>query len=81
MASYRFLRQFLQEEEKVHLAQMEEVDHEVAKKRDEIIARLLREQSSLENTIQELKEICEKPPCELLKVRLLTGPACVYIKD
>ncbi|XP_066473085.1 zinc finger protein RFP-like isoform X1 [Tiliqua scincoides] len=58
--AFRLLREFLEEEEKLLLAQMEEVD-------EEDIARLSEELSSLENTIREMEEKCEMPPGELLK--------------
>ncbi|XP_053147584.1 E3 ubiquitin-protein ligase TRIM7-like isoform X2 [Hemicordylus capensis] len=69
MAEFRELHQLLEEEEeeKLLLAQMEEVEKEVAKKREEQMAKLSEELSSLEQTIQEMEEKCQQPPGELLQ--------------
>ncbi|XP_067321599.1 E3 ubiquitin-protein ligase TRIM7-like [Anolis sagrei] len=61
------IRQFLEEQEKHLLAQMEELEIQIVRKRDEHLVFLSKEQSSLESLIQELKEKCQQPPAELLQ--------------
>ncbi|XP_066473077.1 zinc finger protein RFP-like [Tiliqua scincoides] len=65
-AEFRQIHQFLEEEERSLLAQMEEVEKEIARRRDEHLARLCRELSSLENVIQEMEEKCQQPASEFL---------------
>ncbi|XP_054831887.1 zinc finger protein RFP-like isoform X1 [Eublepharis macularius] len=67
MAELRKLNEFLEEQEKLLLAQMEEVDKEIARERDEHLARLSKELSSLENLIQEMEEKIQLPASELLQ--------------
>nr|XP_034961064.1 E3 ubiquitin-protein ligase TRIM11-like [Zootoca vivipara] len=64
---FRQLRQFLEEEEKRLLNHVEEVEKEIAGKRDEQLARLSRNLSSLERIIQEMEEKCQQPASELLQ--------------
>ncbi|XP_061469464.1 zinc finger protein RFP-like [Rhineura floridana] len=67
VAEFRWLRQFLEEQEKLLLAQMEEVAKEIARKRDEHLARLSEDLSCLESTIQEMEDKHWKPASELLQ--------------
>ncbi|CAI5768149.1 E3 ubiquitin-protein ligase TRIM7-like [Podarcis lilfordi] len=67
VAEFRRLRQFLEEEEKRILAQMAEVEKEIAAKREEHLARLSRELSSLEGLIREMEEKLQEPASELLQ--------------
>nr|XP_034962963.1 zinc finger protein RFP-like [Zootoca vivipara] len=53
---FRQLRQFLEEQEQVLLAHMEEVEMEIAKNREEQLARLSWKLSSLERIMQEMEE-------------------------
>ena len=69
-AAFRKLHQILEEQEKLLLAQLEEVEKEIARKRDEHLARLSRELSSLGGLIREMEEKHQQPPGELLQVRL-----------
>ncbi|CAI5768331.1 finger RFP-like [Podarcis lilfordi] len=64
---FRQLRQFLEAKEKHLLQEIEEVELEVARRRDEQLARLSRELSSLERIIQEMEEKRQKPASELLQ--------------
>ncbi|XP_066471708.1 tripartite motif-containing protein 10-like isoform X2 [Tiliqua scincoides] len=66
-AEFRQIHQFLEEEEKSLLAQMEEVEKEIARRRDEHLARLCRELSSLGNLIQEMEVKCQQPASEFLQ--------------
>nr|XP_020633026.1 LOW QUALITY PROTEIN: tripartite motif-containing protein 7-like [Pogona vitticeps] len=66
-AEFRKLRQFLEEHEKLLMVQMEEVEKEIARKRDEHLARLSEELSSLGGLIQEMKQKFQQPLGELLQ--------------
>ncbi|XP_066471703.1 tripartite motif-containing protein 10-like [Tiliqua scincoides] len=66
-AAFRQIHQFLEEEERSLLAQMEEVEKEIARRRDEHVVRLCREFSSLGNLIQEMEEKCQQPAREFLQ--------------
>ncbi|KAL8212935.1 UNVERIFIED_CONTAM: hypothetical protein K2H54_059683 [Gekko kuhli] len=67
VAKFRQLHKFLEEQEKLLLAQMEEVEKEVAKKRDQHLAKLSKELSSLEGLIREMEEKSQQPANELLQ--------------
>ncbi|CAI5768146.1 E3 ubiquitin-protein ligase TRIM7-like [Podarcis lilfordi] len=67
VAEFRRLRQFLEEQEKLLLAQMAEVEKEIAAKREEQLARLSRELSSLDSLIREMEEKLQEPASELLQ--------------
>uniref|UniRef100_A0A8D2JJF6 Uncharacterized protein n=1 Tax=Varanus komodoensis TaxID=61221 RepID=A0A8D2JJF6_VARKO len=62
---FRQLHQFLAIQEELLLAQMDEVKQGIAKKREEHMAVLTWEISSLESLIQELEEKCQQPAGEL----------------
>ncbi|XP_053235574.1 zinc finger protein RFP-like isoform X1 [Podarcis raffonei] len=64
---FRELRQFLEEQEKRLLTHVEEVEKEIAGRRDEQLARLSRKLSSLERIIQKMKEKSQQPASELLQ--------------
>ncbi|XP_077779208.1 zinc finger protein RFP-like [Podarcis muralis] len=64
---FRELRQFLEEQEKCLLTHVEEVEKEIAGRRDEQLARLSRKLSSLERIIQEMEEKSQQPASELLQ--------------
>nr|XP_056723570.1 tripartite motif-containing protein 10-like [Euleptes europaea] len=66
-AKFRQLHSFLEEQEKRLLAQMEEVEKEVARNRDQNLAALSEELSSLDSLIQEMEEKCQQPASELLQ--------------
>ncbi|XP_053235396.1 E3 ubiquitin-protein ligase TRIM7-like [Podarcis raffonei] len=67
VAEFRRLHQFLEEQEKRILAQMAEVEKEIAAKREERLARLSRELSSLDSLIREMEEKLQEPASELLQ--------------
>ncbi|XP_077779203.1 zinc finger protein RFP-like [Podarcis muralis] len=64
---FRELRHFLEEQEKRLLTHVEEVEKEIAGRRDEQLARLSRKLSSLERIIQEMEEKSQQPASELLQ--------------
>ncbi|CAI5768153.1 E3 ubiquitin-protein ligase TRIM7-like [Podarcis lilfordi] len=67
VAEFRQLHQFLEEEEKRILAQMAEVEKEIAAQREEHLARLSGELYSLESLIREMEEKLQEPASELLQ--------------
>ncbi|XP_060126771.1 E3 ubiquitin-protein ligase TRIM7-like [Zootoca vivipara] len=67
VAEFRRLHQFLEEQEKRLLAQMTEVEKEIAAKREEHLARLSGELSSLDSLIREMEEKLQEPASELLQ--------------
>ncbi|XP_032998247.1 zinc finger protein RFP-like isoform X2 [Lacerta agilis] len=67
LEKFRQLRQFLEEQEKHLLNHVEEVEKEIAGRRDEQQARLSRKLSSLERIIQEMEEKGQQPASELLQ--------------
>ncbi|XP_015281521.1 PREDICTED: tripartite motif-containing protein 7-like [Gekko japonicus] len=67
LTKFRQLQKFLEEQEKLLLAQMEEVEKEVEKKRDQHLSRLSEELSSLESLIREMEEKHRQPASDLLQ--------------
>ncbi|CAM5097805.1 unnamed protein product [Natator depressus] len=63
------LWQFLEEQELLLLARLEELDKEIEKRRDENVAKLLEELSCLNDMISELEGKCQQPASEFLQVR------------
>ncbi|XP_060094190.1 E3 ubiquitin-protein ligase TRIM7-like [Heteronotia binoei] len=66
-SKFRQLHTFLEEQERLLLAQMEEVEKEVARKKDQQLGRLAEELSSLENLIREMEEKCQQPASDFLQ--------------
>ncbi|XP_077187270.1 E3 ubiquitin-protein ligase TRIM7-like [Paroedura picta] len=66
-AKFRKLRQFLEAQEKLLAAQMEELEKEIAAKRDQHLAELSEALSALESLIREVEEKCQQSPSELLQ--------------
>ncbi|XP_032997858.1 tripartite motif-containing protein 10-like [Lacerta agilis] len=64
---FRQLHQFLEEQEEHLLNEIEEMEKETARRRDEQLARLSRKLSSLERVIQEMEEKSQQPANELLQ--------------
>nr|XP_056722804.1 zinc finger protein RFP-like [Euleptes europaea] len=67
VAKFRQLHSFLEEQEKLLLAQMEEVEKEVARNRVQHLVKLSEALSSLDNLIQEMEEKSQQPASELLQ--------------
>ncbi|XP_015265991.1 PREDICTED: tripartite motif-containing protein 7-like [Gekko japonicus] len=61
VAEFRKLHEFLEEREKLLVAQMEEVKEDIMRKRDEHLAILSGEISSLDSLIREMEEKHQKP--------------------
>ncbi|XP_015273723.1 PREDICTED: zinc finger protein RFP-like [Gekko japonicus] len=67
VAEFRTLHHFLNEQEKNLLSQIKETEKEIRRKRDEYLARLSEELSSLESLIQEMEEKSQQSVTELLQ--------------
>ncbi|XP_078244741.1 zinc finger protein RFP [Pogona vitticeps] len=64
---FRELHSFLNEQEKLQLAHLEEGEKEIARERDEYLARLSEELSSLAGLIREMEKKRQQPPEEILQ--------------
>ncbi|XP_077187112.1 E3 ubiquitin-protein ligase TRIM39-like [Paroedura picta] len=64
---FRQLHLLLDEQEKLLLALMENVEKEVTTKRDQYLVELSEELSTLESLIREMEEKCEQPAGDLLQ--------------
>ncbi|KAL8212939.1 UNVERIFIED_CONTAM: hypothetical protein K2H54_059700 [Gekko kuhli] len=67
VAKFRQLHAFLEEQEKLLLGQMEEVEKMVARSRDQHLAELTEELASLESLIREMEEKSQQPAGDLLQ--------------
>ncbi|XP_032998391.1 E3 ubiquitin-protein ligase TRIM7-like [Lacerta agilis] len=67
VAEFRRIHQFLEEQEKLILAQMEELEKEIAAKREDHQARISGELSTLDSLIREMEEKLQEPASELLQ--------------
>ncbi|XP_066471510.1 tripartite motif-containing protein 10-like isoform X2 [Tiliqua scincoides] len=67
MAEFRQIHEFLEEQERGLLAQMERAEKEIARRRIKHLDRLYSELFSLEILIQEMEEKCQQPTSEFLQ--------------
>ncbi|XP_015283666.1 PREDICTED: tripartite motif-containing protein 7-like [Gekko japonicus] len=67
VTKFKQLHMFLYKQEKLLLAQMEEVEKEVARNRDQHLAEISEELSSLESLIREMEEKSQQPAGDLLQ--------------
>uniref|UniRef100_A0A8C3HTC8 B30.2/SPRY domain-containing protein n=1 Tax=Chrysemys picta bellii TaxID=8478 RepID=A0A8C3HTC8_CHRPI len=74
VSEFEQLRQFLEEQERLLLAQLEELDKEIVKIQDENVTKLSEEISRLSDLISEIEEKCQQPTSEFLQVRQLETP-------
>uniref|UniRef100_A0A8C0IRD0 B30.2/SPRY domain-containing protein n=1 Tax=Chelonoidis abingdonii TaxID=106734 RepID=A0A8C0IRD0_CHEAB len=70
VSEFQQLRQFLEEQERLLLAQLEKLDKEIVKIQNESVSEVSEEISHLGNLISEMEGKCQKPVTELLQVRL-----------
>uniref|UniRef100_A0A8C3FBP6 Uncharacterized protein n=1 Tax=Chrysemys picta bellii TaxID=8478 RepID=A0A8C3FBP6_CHRPI len=61
VAEFQQLRQFLEEQERLLLAQLEELNKEIEKRRDEYVAKVSEELSSFSSLINEMEQKCQQP--------------------
>ncbi|XP_062977808.1 E3 ubiquitin-protein ligase TRIM7-like [Elgaria multicarinata webbii] len=64
---FQQLYQFLEEQEKLRLVQMTKLEHEIAWKRDEHLAKISKKLSSVERTMQEMEGKRQQSANELLQ--------------
>ncbi|XP_074428647.1 E3 ubiquitin-protein ligase TRIM39-like [Larus michahellis] len=67
VTAYKEFHKFLEKQESLFLAQLEQMDTEIMNTHEEILNRLLEETTSLGTLIEEMERICQQPDCELLK--------------
>ncbi|XP_066473226.1 tripartite motif-containing protein 10-like isoform X2 [Tiliqua scincoides] len=66
-AVFNQLHQFLEKQKTFLLSQLEELEKQIATRREEHMAKLVEELSSLEGLIQQMEEKCQQPASELLQ--------------
>uniref|UniRef100_A0A8C3HMJ2 RING-type E3 ubiquitin transferase n=1 Tax=Chrysemys picta bellii TaxID=8478 RepID=A0A8C3HMJ2_CHRPI len=69
VSEFQQLRQFLEEQERLLLAQLEKLDEEMVKIQKENVTKLSEEISRLSELIREMEGKCQKPASEFLQVR------------
>ncbi|XP_026515467.1 E3 ubiquitin-protein ligase TRIM41-like [Terrapene carolina triunguis] len=67
VSDFQQLHQFLKEQERLLLAQLEELNKEIEKRRDEYVAKLSEELSSFSSLITEMEQKCQLPASEFLQ--------------
>ncbi|XP_039358230.1 zinc finger protein RFP-like, partial [Mauremys reevesii] len=67
VSEFQQLRQFLEEQERLLLAQLEKLDKEIVKIQNENVSKLSEEISRLDNVISEMEGKCQKPVTESLQ--------------
>uniref|UniRef100_A0A452I0D1 Zinc finger protein RFP-like n=1 Tax=Gopherus agassizii TaxID=38772 RepID=A0A452I0D1_9SAUR len=70
VSEFQQLRQFLEEQERLLLAQLEKLDEEIVRIQNENVSKLSEQISHLSELISELEGKCQKPASEFLQVRL-----------
>uniref|UniRef100_A0A8D0G5M4 Zinc finger protein RFP-like n=1 Tax=Sphenodon punctatus TaxID=8508 RepID=A0A8D0G5M4_SPHPU len=76
VAEFNQLHRFLEEQERLLLAQLEELDKEIVKRREEYVAKLSAEISSLGDLISEMEKKCRQPESEFLQGIRSTQKKC-----
>ncbi|XP_019333434.1 E3 ubiquitin-protein ligase TRIM15 [Alligator mississippiensis] len=61
------LHQFIEEQERLLLAQLAELEREIEKSHEETVTKVSEEVSHLDNLIREMECQCQKPPRDLLQ--------------
>ncbi|NXL88513.1 TRI27 protein, partial [Alectura lathami] len=67
LGEFEGLRLFLEEQERLLLAQLENLEREVEKTQEENITNLTKEISHLDNLIQEVEDKCQQPASKFLQ--------------
>uniref|UniRef100_A0A674INZ7 Tripartite motif containing 39 n=1 Tax=Terrapene triunguis TaxID=2587831 RepID=A0A674INZ7_9SAUR len=67
VSEFQQLSQFLKEQELLLLAQLEELNKEIKKRRAEYVAKLSEEISSFSSLIREMEQKCQQPASEFLQ--------------
>ncbi|XP_039393562.1 zinc finger protein RFP-like [Mauremys reevesii] len=74
------LRQFLEEQERLLLARLEELYKEIVKLQDENVTKLSKEISRLSDLISEIEEKCQQPTSQFLQDIKSTWSRCEKVK-
>ncbi|CAM4664283.1 unnamed protein product [Caretta caretta] len=80
MSEFEQLRQFLDEQERLLLAQLEELDKEIVKIQDENVTKLSEKISRLGDLISEIEEKCQQPTSEFVQDIKSTWSRCEKVK-
>uniref|UniRef100_A0A8C4Y5G0 Uncharacterized protein n=1 Tax=Gopherus evgoodei TaxID=1825980 RepID=A0A8C4Y5G0_9SAUR len=80
VSEFEQLRQFLEEQERLLLAQLEELDKEIVKIQDENVTKLSKEISQLSDLISEIEEKRQQPTSEFLQDIRSTWSRCEKLK-
>ncbi|XP_052527437.1 E3 ubiquitin-protein ligase TRIM39-like isoform X2 [Tympanuchus pallidicinctus] len=64
------LQRFVEQQERLLLGRLEKLDQEIVRRKEENLAKILEEISSVSEQIRELEEKCQQPPCEFLQETL-----------
>ncbi|CAM4650629.1 unnamed protein product [Lepidochelys olivacea] len=80
MSEFEQLRQFLDEQERLLLAQLEELDKEIVKIQDENVTKRSEKISRLGDLISEIEEKCQQPTSEFLQDIKSTWSRCEKVK-
>ncbi|XP_044838449.1 zinc finger protein RFP-like [Mauremys mutica] len=67
VSEFQQLRQFLEEQERLLLAQLKKLDEEIVRIQNENVSKLSEQISHLSELISELEEKCQKPASEFLQ--------------
>ncbi|XP_065271861.1 zinc finger protein RFP-like [Emys orbicularis] len=67
VSEFQRLRQFLEEQERLLLAQLDKLDEEIVRIQDENVSKLSEQISHLSELISELEGKCQKPASEFLQ--------------
>uniref|UniRef100_A0A674JRZ2 Zinc finger protein RFP-like n=1 Tax=Terrapene triunguis TaxID=2587831 RepID=A0A674JRZ2_9SAUR len=70
VSEFHQLQQFLEEQERLLLAQLEKLDKEIVRIQNENVSQLSEQISRLSELISEMEGKCQKPASEFLQVRL-----------
>uniref|UniRef100_A0A8C0IW57 RING-type E3 ubiquitin transferase n=1 Tax=Chelonoidis abingdonii TaxID=106734 RepID=A0A8C0IW57_CHEAB len=76
VSEFQQLPQFLEEQERLLLAQLEKLDEEIVRFQNENVSKLSQRISHLSELVSELEEKCQKPASEFLQVRLSEKRRC-----
>ncbi|XP_065271851.1 zinc finger protein RFP-like [Emys orbicularis] len=80
VSEFEQLRQFLEEQERLLLAQLEELDKEIVKIQDENVTKVSEEISRLSDLISEIEEKCQQPTSQFLQDIKSTWSRCAKLK-
>lgn len=79
MSEFEQLRQFIEDQEQLLLARLEQLQKQVIKEEKIIVSRLSEEISNLSDLIAEIEEKHKQPMSEFLQVRVF-NKAAILIK-